>query len=83
MTEDERHIRSHDIAEQEIGDILWDIFADSERACRADVLLKLLHTELMAMDDLEDVTDTFSTMTGMIGARILADRELYNAAGHA
>lgn len=83
MTEDERHVRSHDIAEQEIGDILWDIFADSERACRADVLLKLLHTELMAMDDAEDVADTFSTMTGMILARTFADRELYNAAGNA
>lgn len=83
MTEDERHIRSHDIAEQEIGDILWDIFADSERTCRADVLLKLLHTELMAMDNVEDVADTVSTMTGIILARTFADRELYNAAGHA
>ena len=83
MTEGERHIRSHDIAEQEIGDILWDIFADSERTCRADVLLKLLHTELMAMDNVEDVADTVSTMTGIILARTFADRELYHAAGHA
>jgi hypothetical protein len=83
MTKDERHLRSHDTAEQEIGDILWDIFADSERTCRADVLLKLLHTELMAMDNVEDVADTVSTMTGIILARTFADRELYNAAGHA
>ena len=83
MTEDERHERAHTIAEQEIGDVLWDIFADSQRLCRADVLLKLLHNELMAMDDAEDVADVFSTMSGMILARSLSDLELYHAAGNA
>jgi hypothetical protein len=83
MTEDERHERSHTIAEQEIGDVLWDIFDDSERLCRADVLLKLLHGELMAMDDAEDVADVFGTMSGMILARSLSDLELYHAAGNA
>jgi len=80
---DERHARSHDIAEQEIGDILWDIFADNQRACRAEVLLKLLYTELMSMDDAEDVAATLGTMINMISARTFADRELHNVAGNA
>ena len=83
MTEDERHDRSHARAEEEIGDILWDIFADSERICRATVLLKLLHDEFMAMDDAEDVADNVEAMTGLVLKRTISDHALFNAAGHA
>lgn len=83
MTEDERHDRSHARAEQEIGDILWDIFADSERICRATVLLKLLHDEFMAMDDAEDVADIVDAMTGLVLKRTFADQTLFDTAGHA
>lgn len=83
MTEDERHDRSHAVAEQEIGDVLWDIFADSERICRATVLLKLLHDELMEMDDAEDVADIIAAMTGLVVKRTLVDRELFDTMGNA
>jgi hypothetical protein len=83
MTEDERHDRSHAVAEQEIGDILWDIFADSERICRATVLIKLLHNELMEMDDAEDVSNTITAMTVLVLERTIIDRELFDTAGNA
>ena len=83
MTEDERHERSHTIAEQEIGDVLWDIFADSERICRAEVLLQLLYKELMAMDDLADVADVTQAMGQMIVVRAYSDRVMFNAVGNA
>lgn len=83
MTEDERHDRSHAVAEQEIGDILWDIFADSERICRATVLLKILHDELMQMDDAQDVSDTITAMTRLVLERTIIDRELLDTVGSA
>lgn len=83
MTEDERHDRAHETAEQEIGDVLWDIFDDSERICRAEVLLQLLHKELMAMDDLADVADVTQAMGQMIVLRTYSDRVMFNAAGNA
>lgn len=83
MTEDERHDRSHAVAEQEIGDILWDIFADSQRRCRATVLIKLLRTEVMEMDDAKDVAEIFAAMTGVVLERTFADRELLDPMGNA
>lgn len=83
MTEDERHIRAHETAEQEIGDVLWDIFDDSERICRAEVLIKLLYAEFMAMDDVEDVAEVTQAMGQLMLARAYADRVLFNAAGNA
>jgi hypothetical protein len=83
MTEDERHDRSHARAEEEIGDILWDIFADSERICRATVLLKILHDELMQMDDAQDVSDTITAMTRLVLERTIIDRELLDTVGSA
>jgi hypothetical protein len=83
MTEDERHIRAHETAEQEIDDVLWDIFDDSQRICRAEVLIKLLYAEFMAMDDVQDVVEVTQAMTHIIMSRAYADRVLFNAAGNA
>jgi hypothetical protein len=84
MTEEERHVLSHETAEQEITDVLWDIFADSERVCRAEVLIKLLYAEFMAMDDDQDVSEVTQAMARMIMSRAHTDLTMFSdVAGNA
>lgn len=83
MTEEERHDRSHATAEEEIDTILYDIFSDQERACRAVVLIKILHKEFMAMDDVEDVADIADALVDLVLTRMTSDRQLLNSVGTA
>lgn len=83
MTEDERHDQTHEAAEDEIQTLLWGIFPNSERACRAAVLIKLLHEEFMEMDDAADVADIVDALCHIVVARAYTDMALLNPAGNA
>lgn len=83
MTEEELHAEAHANAEFEIGQILRTTFSSGRRSCRADVLLKLLSEELMAMDDVEDVGDVVYAMTELVLARAEQDSAIFDTQGNA
>lgn len=83
MTDDDRHDQMHETAEDEIQTLLWGVFPNAERVCRAAVLIKLLHEEFMALDDADDVADIVDAIGHMVVARAYSDMTLFNPAGNA
>lgn len=84
MTDDELHEEAHLNAEYEVQEVLRATFFDEERrACRALVLVNVLAEELLAMDDVEEVSDVLSLIGHMVGTRMMQDREILNTEGSA
>ena len=84
MTEDELHEEAHHNAEYEVQEVLRSTFFDEERrACRALVLINVLAEEVLAMDDVEEVSEILGLLGSLIGARMMQDRDILNTEGSA
>lgn len=84
MTEDELHEEAHHNAEYEVREVLRSTFFDEGlHACRALVLVNVLAEELLAIDDVEDVSEVLGLIGTLIGTRMMQDREILNTEGSA
>lgn len=79
--EDDPHLKLHSEIEDEIRSILTGVFDDP--LCRTNVLLRIVHAEFMALEDVEDVSELAEDLMDIILSRASADYTLFNTVGSA
>lgn len=84
MTEDELHDQLHDQTEDRLRALLLEVFPHRDaNMCRTAVLLNPLHDEFMAMDEVEDVSETMADIGQLVLKRMLMDHNICNTQGRA
>lgn len=75
------HLDLHTEIEDEIRSILSEAF--DRPLCRTDVLLNIVHSEFMALDDVAAVSMLTEDLLNILGGRASNDLTLFNVVGSA